>query len=73
VLKVLPGANGANGAAGATGAKRCDKATGALLWEGELPLGPAGAPMTYLYRGKQYVVLAIGAGAQAELIAFAIK
>jgi hypothetical protein len=28
--------------------------------------------MTYSYRDKQYVVLAIGGGLQAELIAFAL-
>ncbi|HEY3042810.1 MAG TPA: PQQ-binding-like beta-propeller repeat protein [Vicinamibacterales bacterium] len=37
-----------------------DKATGAILWETELPAGTTGAPMTYLFEGKQYVVVAIG-------------
>jgi quinoprotein glucose dehydrogenase len=37
-----------------------DKATGATLWEIELPQGTTGAPMTYLFEGKQYVVVAIG-------------
>ena len=49
-----------------------DKKTGALLWEVELPVGPAGAPMTYEYRDTQYVVVAIGNGVQAELIAYAL-
>jgi quinoprotein glucose dehydrogenase len=49
-----------------------DKQTGELLWETELP-GTAAAPMTYSYAGKQYVVLAVGGGNNAELIAFAIK
>jgi quinoprotein glucose dehydrogenase len=49
-----------------------DKKTGELLWETELP-GPAAAPMTYTYGGKQYVVLAMGGGTNAELIAFAIR
>ncbi len=49
-----------------------DKKTGELVWEKELPLGPAGTPMTYMYAGKQYVALAIGAGLQTELIAFAL-
>jgi quinoprotein glucose dehydrogenase len=37
-----------------------DKATGAILWETELPAGTTGAPMTYMFEGKQYVVVAIG-------------
>ena len=49
-----------------------DKKTGELVWEKELPLGPSGTPMTYMYAGKQYVALAIGAGLQTELIAFAL-
>jgi len=49
-----------------------DKSTGELVWEFELPVGPAAAPMTYSYGGKQYVVLAIGGGLDAELIAFAL-
>ena len=49
-----------------------DKKTGQVLWETPLPMGPAAAPMTYEYRDRQYVVLAIGSGAQAELIAYAL-
>ena len=49
-----------------------DKANGQLVWEFELPVGPAAAPMTYSYGGKQYVVMAIGGGLDAELIAFAL-
>jgi quinoprotein glucose dehydrogenase len=37
-----------------------DKATGAVLWETELPAGTTGAPMTYLFEGKQYIVVAVG-------------
>jgi quinoprotein glucose dehydrogenase len=37
-----------------------DKATGAILWETELPSGVTGAPMTYMFEGKQYVLAAIG-------------
>jgi quinoprotein glucose dehydrogenase len=37
-----------------------NKATGAILWETELPAGTTGAPMTYMFEGKQYVVVAIG-------------
>jgi quinoprotein glucose dehydrogenase len=49
-----------------------DKKTGELVWEYELPLGPAGTPMTYSYGNRQYVVVAIGGILQAELIAFAL-
>ena len=37
-----------------------DKATGAVLWETELPAGTTGAPMTYMFEGKQYIVVAVG-------------
>jgi quinoprotein glucose dehydrogenase len=49
-----------------------DKGTGEIVWEHELPVGPAATPMTYSYGAKQYVVLAIGGGIQSELIAFAL-
>ena len=38
-----------------------DKATGAVIWETDLPSGTTGAPMTYLHKGKQYIVIPIGA------------
>ncbi len=37
-----------------------DKATGKTLWETDLDAGVTGAPMTYMYKGKQYIVVAIG-------------
>jgi glucose dehydrogenase len=37
-----------------------DSATGALLWEYELPYASAATPTTYMVDGKQYVVLAAG-------------
>ena len=37
-----------------------DKASGAVLWETELPAGTTGAPMTYMFEGKQYIVVAVG-------------
>jgi quinoprotein glucose dehydrogenase len=50
-----------------------DKRSGDLLWTTELEAGATGAPMTYMHRGKQYVVFAIG-GQQhaAEFVAFAL-
>jgi quinoprotein glucose dehydrogenase len=49
-----------------------DKATGTPLWEFEPELRPLASPMTYLFQGKQYVVVAAGGGLNAELIAFAL-
>jgi quinoprotein glucose dehydrogenase len=49
-----------------------DKRTGELVWEKELPVGPAASPMTYSYGGRQYLVVAAGGGLQAELIAYAL-
>ncbi len=37
-----------------------DKTTGAVVWETEFPAGTTGAPMTYLFEGKQYIVVATG-------------
>jgi quinoprotein glucose dehydrogenase len=37
-----------------------DKATGEVLAEVRLPAGVTGAPMTYMHRGKQYIVVAVG-------------
>ena len=37
-----------------------DKATGKVIWEMELPSGTTSGPMTYLARGKQYIVVPIG-------------
>jgi quinoprotein glucose dehydrogenase len=48
-----------------------DKATGKLIWSTELPLGPS-TPLTYLHQGRQYIVMAMGGGAQAEVVAFAL-
>jgi quinoprotein glucose dehydrogenase len=38
-----------------------DKATGKVVWETQLPAGTTGAPMSYLYQGKQYILVAVGA------------
>src|SRR3954452_987152 len=50
---LVPGAGGKK-------VRAYDKATGATLSEIELPEGTTGAPMTYLFEGKQYVVVAVG-------------
>ena len=49
-----------------------DKATGAPLWDMDAPARPLASPMTYMYQGKQYIVVAGGGGTNAELIAFAL-
>lgn len=65
-LSIAPGAGGRK-------LRALDKATGAVLWETEFTAGTTGAPMTYMFAGKQYIVVAIGgADANAEYIALAL-
>jgi quinoprotein glucose dehydrogenase len=65
-LSIAPGAGGRK-------FRALDKATGAVLWETEFTAGTTGAPMTYMFAGKQYIVVAIGsADASAEYIALAL-
>ena len=52
-LSIAPGAGGRK-------FRAFDKATGVVLWETELPAGTPGAPMTYMYEGKQFIVVAVG-------------
>jgi len=50
-----------------------DKSTGAVIWETELPAGTTGGPMTYMAKGKQYIVVPIGdREAAAEWVALAL-
>jgi|TARA_Y100000782_G_C10099889_1_gene229959 quinoprotein glucose dehydrogenase len=50
-----------------------DKATGRILAEIEIPGTQVGLPMSYMYEGKQYVVVAVGGrGQPAEIIALAL-
>jgi quinoprotein glucose dehydrogenase len=50
-----------------------DKATGQVVWEIELPSGTTGAPMTYMHKGRQYIVVPIGAKDHpAEFVALAL-
>jgi quinoprotein glucose dehydrogenase len=50
-----------------------DKATGAVVWETEMPAGATGAPMTYMHEGKQYLVMAIGSREHAaEFVAYSL-
>jgi len=52
-----------------------DKATGGMLWETELPAGTTGAPMTYMYEGRQYVLVAVGSTEprSAEFVALGLR
>ena len=52
-LEVSPGAGGKK-------FRAFDKQTGVVLWETELPSGTTGVPMTYMYQGKQYIVVPVG-------------
>ena len=38
-----------------------DKATGQVIWETELPSGTTAGPMTYMLKGKQFIVVSVGA------------
>lgn len=50
-----------------------DKASGETVWEIELDAGTSGPPVTYMYEGKQYIVVAIGDPVHSpELIAFSL-
>jgi len=50
-----------------------DKENGQTIWETELGAGVTAAPMTYLYKGKQYVVVAIGGSDHpAEFVALTL-
>ena len=49
-----------------------DKKTGATIAEFKLPAHATGVPMTYMAKGKQYIVMAVGGhGEAAELVALA--
>ena len=37
-----------------------DKLTGEVVWETELPSGTTGAPITYMFEGRQHILVAIG-------------
>jgi quinoprotein glucose dehydrogenase len=65
-LAIAPGAGGKK-------FRAFDKATGAVLWETEFTAGTTGAPMTYMFEGKQFIVVAIGAVEQgAEYVALSL-
>lgn len=43
-----------------------DAATGKELWKGRLPAGGQATPMTYVVKGRQYVVIAAGGHSKAD-------
>lgn len=48
-----------------------DKATGQEVGAVAMPAGQTGTPMTYMFQGKQYIVVAVAAGGfPAELVAY---
>lgn len=49
-----------------------DKASGAVVHEAELPLPPAGTPMTYMVGAKQYLSIAVGGGQDSRLVTLAL-
>ena len=50
-----------------------DKATGDVIWETELPAGVTGGPMSYIFEGKQYIVVPVGGSeAPAEWVALGL-
>jgi quinoprotein glucose dehydrogenase len=55
-----------------------DARTGAELWRGRLPAGGQATPMTYIWKGRQYVVIAAGGHAKLgtkrgdSVVAFAL-
>jgi quinoprotein glucose dehydrogenase len=50
-----------------------DKAPGAMLATVPLPAAQVGLPMTYVWKGRQYIVVAVGDGrAPAEIVALAL-
>lgn len=49
-----------------------DKDTGEVLSELDLPLPPMGTPMSYMVDGKQFVVVAVGAGPDTRLMGLSL-
>jgi quinoprotein glucose dehydrogenase len=65
-LAIAPGAGGRK-------FRAYDKATGQVVWETELAAGTTGAAMTYVYQGKQYIIVAVGSrDHSAEFIALSL-
>jgi quinoprotein glucose dehydrogenase len=56
-----------------------DERTGRELWRGRLPAGGQATPMTYVWKGRQYVVIAAGGHSKSDtrrgdrVVAFALQ
>jgi len=50
-----------------------DKATGDVVWETDLPAGNIAPPVTYMFEGKQYVLVLSGdVDTPGQIIAFTL-
>lgn len=49
-----------------------DKASGEIVHEQELPLPPAGTPMTYMVDDRQFISIAVGGGVDSRLVTLAL-
>jgi mono/diheme cytochrome c family protein len=65
---------GRAGIAGEAKLRAYDKTTGQVIWEKALPVGTTGGPVTYMAKGKQYIVLPVGGkGFGAGWLALAVE
>jgi quinoprotein glucose dehydrogenase len=63
-----------NGGAGTSAFRAYDKRNGKILMEMPLPTLVTGAPMTYLHKNRQYIVVAVSANGKAsELVAMTLE
>ena len=72
---LFPRARAGEGWGGLPMFRAYDKRTGDIVWETQIPAGTqSGLPMTYMHKGRQYIVLAIGSNKhQAEFVALALR
>ena len=49
-----------------------DKATGRQVGAVKIPLKTSAPPMTFMHKGRQYIVFATGGGANTSLVALAL-
>jgi glucose dehydrogenase len=65
---------GGAGVVGESKFRAYDKASGAVVWETTLPTGTTGGPITYEIKGRQFIVVPLGArGKGASWVALGIK
>jgi quinoprotein glucose dehydrogenase len=59
---------------GGTMFRAYDKKTGKVVWETDLGAGTTAPPITYMYKGKQYIVVGVGGvNHPAELVAMSVE